>query len=160
MATWRDRVDGAATGVANALSSVARWTRREGRELKPRLEHERKKARLRRERHALVRQRNRLFLQMGAKVFSLHQRGKVKNADLLGWCQEVEGIVEGIDGKSVEIKAADEQFERLRGVVLEEEVDEAAGEDDEEGIEADDEEETAAEDAKPPGDEGEKKSDE
>jgi hypothetical protein len=117
------------------------------------------KARLRRERHALVRRRNRLFLQMGAKVFSLHQRGKVKNADLLQWCQEAEGVAEGIDAKSAEIAAADEEFERLRGVVLDEELDEAAGEDEEEGIEADDEGEAAAEPTEPPGDEAEEKSD-
>ena len=68
-------------------------------------------------------------------------------------------VVEGIDGKSAAIAAADEEFERQRGVVLDEEVDEAAGEDEEEGIDADDEEEAAAKPAEPSGDEAENRPD-
>ncbi|MBI3911597.1 MAG: hypothetical protein HY320_11785 [Armatimonadetes bacterium] len=51
--------------------------------------------------------KNRLFLQMGQKVFALFQKDLVKNADLRLMCQEIRAV----DG---EIGSLEEQIEQLR----------------------------------------------
>jgi len=120
--TWWNRISDSVASCANGLVD---WTRRESKKVKPRLEHSRRLARLRKERHQLVRERNRMFLAMGAKVFNLHTRGKVRNADLLALCVKAESVVEALEAKSEEIAATIEEFEGLHEELPEAETDEA-----------------------------------
>lgn len=40
----------------------------------------------------LARERQQLLMDMGAKVYTLHRRGKVQNRDLLADCERIDGI--------------------------------------------------------------------
>ncbi len=44
-----------------------------------------------------VEERDRLMMEIGHKVYALHGRGKVKNADLLELCRRIEGIGSSVD---------------------------------------------------------------
>ena len=56
----------------------------------------------------LVEERDGVLLQMGHKVYALYGRDKVKNADLLGLCRQIEDIGRQIDGLNQEIRALSE----------------------------------------------------
>ncbi len=102
--------------INKSLESLVSFGRRQSRLVGPRLKLEKKLVQLRNQRHALVRQRNRLFLQMGAKVYSLHQRDKVKNADLLALCKQADERVAKIEELVEQIEAAQREFDALEEI--------------------------------------------
>ncbi len=64
----------------------------------------------RREMWEMARERKRLMAEMGAKVYSLHRRGKVQNRDLLADCERIDAIGRGIAQREREI----EELQRTR----------------------------------------------
>ena len=58
----------------------------------------------RREVWELARERKRLMAEMGAKVYSLHRRGKVQNRDLLSDCDRIDTIGSEISRLETEIE--------------------------------------------------------
>lgn len=53
--------------------------------------------------HRLARERQQLLVDMGAKVYTLHRKGKVQNRDLLVDCERIDGIAEEIKRLELEI---------------------------------------------------------
>jgi len=51
----------------------------------------------------LAREREKLIVEMGTKVYTLHRRDKVQNRDLLADCERVDTIAEDIDRIELEI---------------------------------------------------------
>jgi Mg-chelatase subunit ChlI len=87
----------------------------------------------------LVGTRDRLMAEMGQKVYALHGRGKVRNADLLAICERVDGINQSIDELNRQIQ--DVAKPQPRGEI--------------EDVELEDESEVAEEEAEPEEDEEE-----
>lgn len=68
----------------------------------------------RREIYELSRERQKLMAEMGAKVYSLHRRGRVQNQDLLSDCERIDGIgtdIERMEHEIEELKRAKSQAE-------------------------------------------------
>jgi len=53
--------------------------------------------------HRLARERQQLLIDMGAKVYTLHRKGKVQNRDLLADCGRIDAIAEDIKRLELEI---------------------------------------------------------
>jgi hypothetical protein len=51
-----------------------------------------------------VEERDRLMMEIGHKVYALHGRGKVKNADLLELCRRIEGLGSSVDALNERIR--------------------------------------------------------
>jgi regulator of replication initiation timing len=56
----------------------------------------------------LVEERDRVLLEMGQKVYALYGRDKVRNADLLGLCRQIEDVGRQIEGLNQQIRALSE----------------------------------------------------
>jgi seryl-tRNA synthetase len=100
----------------------------------------------------LVGTRDRLMSEMGHKVYALHARGKVRNADLLAICERVDELNDSINELNRQIQELAKPRPRgeVDDVELEDETEIAeAGEGEEEAGEPEEAEETeeAAEDA-------------
>ena len=71
----------------------------------------------------LVEERDQLMVEIGHKVYALHGRGKVKNADLLDICRRIEGIGAGVDALNRQIRDLSEPQPqgKLEGTEVEDE---------------------------------------
>jgi predicted transcriptional regulator len=86
----------------------------------------------------LAREREKLLVEMGTKVYTLHRRGKVQNRDLLNDCERIDDIAETIERLEEEIAELKRQKAQARprevkvsdesGVVGEEDVEASAAE--------------------------------
>lgn len=84
----------------------------------------------------LAREREKLLVEMGTKVYTLHRRGKVQNRDLLSDCERIDDIASHIDRleeeiaelrrKSAQAQPREIEIEDDSSVVTDEDVDVAA----------------------------------
>lgn len=75
---------------------VSRWARHTGEIVSQWWEDVSALQERRNEIHRLARERQQLLIDMGAKVYTLHRRGKVQNRDLLADCERIDRIAEDI----------------------------------------------------------------
>ncbi|MEA3400493.1 MAG: hypothetical protein U9R79_04535 [Armatimonadota bacterium] len=94
-------------GIGDQVKSVnrrvSRWARRTGTLVSQWWEEVSAIQERRSEIRELARERRRLLVEMGTKVYSLHRKGKVQNRDLRGDCERIDDIGESIDRLEQEI---------------------------------------------------------
>ncbi|MGC9319354.1 MAG: hypothetical protein ACP5KN_15080 [Armatimonadota bacterium] len=152
-------------GIGDQMKSLnrnlSRWARRTGNVVSQWWEEVSAIQERRSEIRELSRERRRLLVEMGTKVYSLHRKGKVQNRDLLGDCERIDEIgdtIERLEQEIAELKrtAAAKppktiEVEDESSVVSEEDIEEPAAEEPAEGEAEEGEAEAPAEG----GDEGE-----